>query len=220
MKRIAFIDDDKEFEIPLFKEAFSNDFDILAATDFILLQDMISNRKGWIPELFVLDLYFPSDLPDKDTIERLKTSPFQVVNDKAEMRQAYMNYREANSRLQAVLNAWKQSSDGGLELVKPIRKKYPKIPIVFYSRKATAEDVLRCMKEDGVFDVISKPTGLSDYDTKKLTISSKHIIVSRFNKIIETSNNESWFKVKDAVKIVLKGIKYFAKLNYEMNNGT
>jgi len=58
MFRICFVDDDEEFEIPLFCDVFGEAFDIIAASDYVLLKSQIDSRENWKPDLFVLDLYF------------------------------------------------------------------------------------------------------------------------------------------------------------------
>src|SRR5207245_6531364 len=133
-RRICFIDDDDKFEIPLFIKAFGGEFEVITAKSFHDCDLQIKSRKAWVPDLFVLDLYFPSELPDIAAVEALRNRPLALAEDKAEVRQAYLNYRLAHDRLRAVLHAWKQSADGGIELAAKVTQKYPKSPIVFYSR--------------------------------------------------------------------------------------
>jgi len=91
-KRICFIDDDDKFEIPLFSKTFSDEFDLITAKDYQDCESEIKSRKGWKPDLFVLDLYYPSTLPDEAAIKMLKKHPFTVPDDQASIGQAYLNY--------------------------------------------------------------------------------------------------------------------------------
>ena len=159
MFRICFIDDDGEFEIPLFCDVFGEAFDIIAASNYAELKSLIDSREDWKPDLFVLDLYFPSGPANREAIEALRAEPLFVENDNAEIRTAYRNYLRAKTRLAGVLDAWKQNANGGLILAEKVVADYPDVPIVFYSRKATLEDVVRCMAARNVWSVERKPTG-------------------------------------------------------------
>jgi len=103
-----------------------------------------------------------------------------------------------------------------MKLAAKVRKKYPKVPIVFYSRKATTEDVLQSMKVDGVFDVIPKLTGRNDQETRLLTKKSKNIIASRFKHIIDTQTSKSWIKAKEAAQVIWKTVKAFSEIKQQL----
>jgi CheY-like chemotaxis protein len=159
MYRVCFIDDDQEFEIPLFREVFGDTFDIITATSYADLKSRIESLENWNPDLFILDMYFPAGPTDRNAIEHLKAEPLQIENDNAQIRPAYRNFIKAQARLKDVLRAHKQGPSGGLELAMKIAIGYPKVPIVFYSRKATIEDIIRCMAIENVWSVERKPTG-------------------------------------------------------------
>ncbi len=159
MFRICFIDDDGEFEVPLFCDVFGGAFEIIAASNYVELKSLIDSREDWKPDLFVLDLYFPSGPANREAIEALRAEPLSVENDNAEIRTAYRNYLRAKTRLAGVLDAWKQNANGGLILAEKVVADYPDVPLVFYSRKATLEDVVRCMAARNVWSVERKPTG-------------------------------------------------------------
>ncbi len=159
MFRICFIDDDGDFEIPLFCDVFGEAFDIIAASDYAELKSQIDSREDWKPDLFVLDLYFPSGPANREAIEALKAEPLFVENDNAEIRTAYRNYLRAKARLAGVLDAWKQNANGGLLLAEKVVVDYPDVPFVLYSLKATLEDVVRCMATKNIWSVDKNPTG-------------------------------------------------------------
>ena len=137
--KICFIDDDDQFEIPLFLKIFGGDFDLIAGTSLEACRQAIGRRADWMPGLFVLDMYFPSGLPDEKAMEELAAHPVELPKDRVEIRQAYMNLVAVKERFKAVLGAWKQGPQGGLQLAAEVHAAYPQVPILFYSRKAVAE---------------------------------------------------------------------------------
>ncbi|MHC4474818.1 MAG: response regulator [Planctomycetota bacterium] len=200
MHRVCFIDDDQEFEIPLFREVFGDIFDVVTATSYVDLKSRIESLESWNPDLVVLDLYFPSGPMDGSAIEHLEAAPMQIENDNAQIRPAYRNFVKAQARLKDVLRAHKQGPSGGLELAGKIAVAYPKVPIVFYSRKATIEDVIRCMAVENVWSVERKPTGRDQAETVKLTDSAKGRLVASFESVIERKDLQSIQKIKSAAK--------------------
>lgn len=204
MYRICFIDDDEKFEVPLFHRVFGETFDILAASDYANLTSQIDSRENWRPDLFVLDLYFPSGPVRQRAIEVLKKEPLSLENDNAEIRAAYRNYRKALKRLRDVLDAWSQNSDGGLRLAEKVAADYPKVPIVFYSRKATLEDVVRCLAAKNVWWVERKPTGKDSAETIKLTRSAKQRIAGRFEAVISKANSAQVKHLKESAKVIVE----------------
>jgi len=61
---------------------------------------------------------------------------------------------------QAMLHNWcdvlGQSPSGGIALMELVKKKYPNVPVVFYSRKATMRD-MKVALSAGAHDVLLKP---------------------------------------------------------------
>ena len=210
MYRICFIDDDEKFEIPLFHRAFDEIFDIITASDYATLKLKIDSREAWRPDLFVLDLYFPSGPASQGTIEALKTEPLSLENDNAEIRTAYRNYRKASTRFRSILDAWNQNSDGGLKLAEKVAADYPAVPIVFYSRKATLQDVIRCLAAKNIWWVERKPTGKDSAETIQLTMSAKQRIANRFETVILKSDAERITRLKNAAKVLTEMLRDFA----------
>ena len=210
MFRICFVDDDEEFEIPLFSDVFGEAFDIIAASDYDLLKCKIKNRENWKPDLFVLDLYFPSGSPNKEAINALRAQPLSIKNDNAGIRTAYINYLITKERLDGVLDAWKQNINGGLQLADKVISDYPDIPIVFYSRKATLEDVIQCMAVRNIWSVERKPTGKDSADTIKLTKLAKQRIIQRFKIAISKADPAKLERKKEAAIVLLEMLQEFA----------
>jgi len=207
--RICFIDDDDSFEIPLFCEVFGEDFEIVTATDYAELKSQIDNRKGWKPDLFVLDLYFPYRSPNKDKVEALRAEPLSVENDNADIRSAYENYVKAGARLHSVIDAWNQNADGGLRLGEKVAADYPRVPIVFYSRKATFEDVVRCTAAKNVWCVERKPTGRSSAETVELTREARERIGRQFKMAILKIDLGRVERLKRAAEVLLENLREF-----------
>ena len=209
MYRICFIDDDKEFEIPLFCDVFGEVFDIIAANNFAELKSQIDSRECWKPDLFVLDLYFPSGPSNIEAIKALRAEPLLMEKDNAEIRTAYINYIRAQDRLARVLDAWKQNANGGLILAEKVVADYPDVPIVFYSRKATLEDVVRCMVARNVWSVERKPTGKDSNDTIELTKLAQQRIIRRFEMAISKADSGRLAHKKEAAEILLEMLRDF-----------
>jgi len=207
--RICFVDDDEEFEIPLFCDVFGEAFDIIAASDYAELNSQIDSRENWNPDLFVLDLYFPSGPANREAVEALRAEPLFVENDNAEIRTAYRNYLRAKTRLAGVLDAWKQNANGGLLLAEKIVVDYPDVPIVFYSRKATLEDVVRCMAARNIWSVEKKPTGKDSADTIELTRLAQQRIIRRFKMAISKADSDKLERQKKAAKVLVEMLRVF-----------
>ena len=202
MQCVCFVDDDRDFEIPLFERVFGDVYDVVAEDSYATAKSRIAGRSEWKPGLFVLDLYFPSGLPEQEAVDALRKSTITFEDDEGGMRTAYANYARAESRFKAVLDAWKQGPDGGLEIARQVVADYPNVPIVFYSRKATFEDAVRCMAADGVWGLEKKPTGDNDDATGRLTLAEKPRLVRRFNAIIAREDEEQTFAVKKAAETI------------------
>ncbi len=209
MFRICFIDDDEKFEISLFCDVFGEAFDIIAASNYAELKSLIDSRENWKPDLFVLDLYFPYGPANREAIEALRAEPLFVENDNAEIRTAYRNYLRAKTRLAGVLDAWKQNANGGLILAEKVVVDYPDVPIVFYSRKATLEDVVRCMTARNVWSVERKPTGKDSADTIELTRLAQQRIIHRFKMAISKADSGKLERKKEAAEVLVEMLRGF-----------
>ena len=200
--RVCFVDDDGDFEVPLFEEVFGDAFDLLTATDCEQLTAKLAARPGWAPELFVLDLYFPLAPPDYGAVAALKADPPGLTDDHAEVRAAYANSAAAGRRLGEVLSAWRQTPDGGLRLAERIARDFPGTPIVFYSRKATLADAVRCLAAPNVRGIERKPTGADDEETRRRTHAERDRLVARFGRAISGADADETRRLKDAARTI------------------
>jgi CheY-like chemotaxis protein len=163
-----------------------------------------------MPDLFVLDLYFPCGSVNRDEIEALRAEPLSLENDNAEIRPAYRNHLKAGVRLAGILEARKQNADGGLKLAEKVATDYPKVPIVFYSRKATLEDAVRCMAAKNVWWVEKKPTGKDSAETIEMTKSAKQRIAHRFETLITKADSGKVKRLKEAAKVLVDILGQFS----------
>ena len=183
-KHICFIDDDPD-EIATFERLY--DGEIFSVTS-ILAQDAghaiakVDKALGRvIPDLFVLDLYFPlsADSPTSLSDVAGTTQDLDRLNDgiqelksllkasPAEGKQLLRLAHALVNRSRRLLDHWckqlNQSPQGGIELIRRLSTSFPRVPKVFYSRKATLQDAKEAIAE-GALDVLSKPDSLLEDD--------------------------------------------------------
>jgi DNA-binding NtrC family response regulator len=209
MKKLnaAFIDDDADFEIPLFEEAFSGYFNITSASNYDDFIKIIESKKEHVIDLFVLDLYFPDPqkLTDTDSMKKFKGEPIRLKPDGANIRKAYNNNKLAEKRYTDMLSAYNQSIQGGLDLMYKIRERFGDVPVIFYSRKATIKDALYCLRA-GAMEVIKKPTGSSDAETKKITLKLKDTLKEKMLKAMAKEKHD----LTDHVDLILSSLDFFS----------
>jgi CheY-like chemotaxis protein len=179
---IAFIEDD-ETEIATFRRLYEGDqFELTGLcirfprSALPALGEALGDR---VPDLFVLDLFFPatSDPPGgftSDTVDSARAHLTLVLRAAEELEGMFLDESalaksdkellRSGSELvywsQRMLRHWcdvlGQSPSGGIALMRRLREKYPTVPAVFYSRKATVADVKAAL-EAGALDVLIKP---------------------------------------------------------------
>lgn len=178
--KIVFVDDDNS-EIETFIRLYGKRFEVIPieATDVndgvTKVCHALSNSH---PDLFVLDLYFPgSDSPmgfdhlsprelkkltsGIDETHQILDSLRNIVQESPDDGKILL--KKAHSvvqRSRVMLKEWcyelGQGPEEGFKLLTALQKRYPKVPAVFYSRKATLEDAKEALTA-GAMDVISKP---------------------------------------------------------------
>jgi CheY-like chemotaxis protein len=132
-----------------------------------------------IPDLFVLDLFFPaiSNPPGgftPDTVGEARAQLARVLRAAEELEGMFLDESALEKNDKELLRAgselvyWSQrmlrhwcdvlgtSPSGGIALMRLLRERYPTVPAVFYSRKATVADV-KVALEAGALDVLIKP---------------------------------------------------------------
>ena len=113
---ICFIDDSAK-ERELFEEVFGSDdgaFRVICAETFEAARSAIQQLDE-IPDLFVLDLYFPSGEKSNRPIDPV--GPITLPDDKGDLTQAFLNVETAHDRFREIRDALGQSPAGGLKLI-------------------------------------------------------------------------------------------------------
>jgi CheY-like chemotaxis protein len=152
-KAICFVDDDSD-ELVRFRKNLGNDFIIGAGTDInearkdLQKQFELLQEKPRRPDLYLLDLYFPKGSRPITKEQKLKL---------ATAREAFL---KAEAKFHAVLAELGQDAQGGLDcaqgLIDENRGAIRKVAFAFFTRKATAKDVINSYKL-GAVAVIKKP---------------------------------------------------------------
>ena len=179
---IVFIEDD-ESEMATFRRLYEGD-------QFELTGICIQTPRGIVPalgpalgdrlpDLFVLDLFFPavSDPPGgftRDTVGDARAQFARVLRAAQELEGMFLDDSALKKndkellRVGSELVYWSQrmlrhwcdvlgtSPSGGIALMRLLHERYPAVPAVFYSRKATVPDVKAAL-EAGALDVLIKP---------------------------------------------------------------
>lgn len=181
-RRIVFVDDDPT-EVATFMRLYhGSQFEVIPVTagnPHDGLKSVVEALGESRPSLFVLDLYFPRSRDVPTGFGGLSEEDLQsITSGVGETRQAVDSLdalikqapddgqrllKEAHAvvhRSRELLDRWchelGQSPQGGLDLLKALQGKYPNVPAVFYSRKATLRDAKQAFAA-GALDVVSKP---------------------------------------------------------------
>jgi CheY-like chemotaxis protein len=179
---IVFIEDD-ESEMATFRRLYEGDqFEltgICIQTPRAIVPALAPALADRVPDLFVLDLFFPavSDPPGgftPDTVGEARARFARVLRAAQELEGIFLDESALQKsdkellRVGSELVYWSQrmlrhwcdvlgtSPSGGIALMRILRDKYPTVPAVFYSRKATVADA-KIALEAGALDVLIKP---------------------------------------------------------------
>jgi len=174
-KHIVFIDDSRD-ELETFERLYSGDrfrvTTILVQRPSDALHRVYDRLDGEVPDLFVLDLFFPlaDTVPTRLSSEAAGEARAQITRivgaasnladhfadgDRL-LKEAHGVVVESQRLLSQVCQELHQSPEGGIRVLKELNREYADVPKIFYSRKATVGDVKRAMME-GALDVLSKP---------------------------------------------------------------
>ena len=186
-KHLVFIDDSQE-ELATFEKLYSGDR--FRVTTILLQQPSEALRRvagrldGEVPDLFVLDLYFPErDRPPvgigSDASREARAQITRIVDAATGLpdhfseanrllKEAHGVVVESQRLLSLFCKELCQSPNGGIRILTELNKQYESVPKVFYSRKATISDLKEAMMA-GALDVLSKPhPSVEDSEASKL----------------------------------------------------
>jgi DNA-binding NarL/FixJ family response regulator len=176
MRQLVFIDDDEQ-ELRDFRDIVGGHYDY---TTVHWPGESAKLESGQAPNIFVSDLYLPP--PSGDTTptpaqrgatasranqvaerfsalaERfaaLSTDHLETRHDKARLKETMKAITAAYDLLGRQWRALGQSPENGVALLRRLKVRHPGVPVVFYSRKITPEDVVRVLRA-GAVDAIRK----------------------------------------------------------------
>lgn len=182
-KLICFIDDSAE-ERELFQQVFGAEegrFRVLCAETFQEALEEIE-KEGVVPDLFVLDLYFPSSESHRQK-KVLCIGPITLPDDEGDLLKAFMNAETAQNRYREIRAAEGQSPAGGLRLIEQVQEAFTGTPIISYTRKGRIEEA-ESARRRGARRVLQKPSGKDWEETLRLTLALREELERQFLRVI------------------------------------
>ena len=204
---ICFIDDSK-FEHDLVQNEIAPcapELEFVQAYTFEEAREKLGTKP---PALFLLDLWGkdedvrdPHISPKADL--KMKITNFPSLDDVYKGLDDYKGdvTNEYLKRLFTIVAGWRTLFEGvcdrigqnrkyGLWNLRQVRKNYPGIPAVFYTRKSLINDAVAMFKAraDGLF---IKPTGSNDTETRHLTSEYAPQLIEELKKIKDSKINHS-----------------------------
>jgi len=183
MKDIICFIDDSPFEHELVKNIIAPaapDIEFVQAYTFEEMRVLLDGRS---PSLFLLDLW-GQDKEVKDPYILPKEEVKKMADALPSLEDIYSNlekqdFNEYLRRIFSIVDGWRkifetvcskigQNRKYGLRNLMMVRKYYPDVPAVIYTRKSLIWDAVAVFNAhaDGIF---IKPTGVDDDDTRRLT---------------------------------------------------
>ncbi|MFQ5962436.1 MAG: response regulator [Candidatus Methylomirabilales bacterium] len=114
----------------------------------------------------------------------------------------------AQRKLSSYLASIGQDRAGGLQLLEQVRREYRNVPVTFYTRKGTVEDVSACL-DAGAVEVLRKPQpdeidSQSDLylQMEAATMAHRNSLVSRFEAL--SSSNSVLKKLAKIARFIWK----------------
>lgn len=183
MKDIVCFIDDSPFEHDLVRNIIAPaapDMEFVQAYTFEEARELLKDKR---PSLFLLDLWGqdssvqnPYIMP-KEEVKKMADSLPSVEDVYRDLEGA--NFNDYLRRIFSIVDGWRkifeavcskigQNRKYGLNNLRLVRKYYPGIPAVIYTRKSLIWDAIAVFNAgaDGIF---IKPTGIDDEDTRRLT---------------------------------------------------
>ena len=198
--------DDSPFELELFKDVIETrypDINFIYANTYDECHRQLEELSLY-PSLFILDLYGREglqtdvEIPQKEMLEgRIKNIPgLNTAYDGLDKYEGDKNLQanEFLKRLFSILNEWRnifsdqcanldQGSQYGINNLLLVRKDYPNVAAVMYTRKGLFTDAVKLSRHncDGIF---IKPTGVADEDIYAATGNQANNLMDGWNECI------------------------------------
>lgn len=215
--------DDSPFELKLFKDVIetrSPGIHFIYAGTYDECHRLLDERKLY-PSLFILDLYGREGIqedvciPRKESLEaRIDKMPnLNVAYDGLEKYNSDKNLQanEFLKRLFSILSEWRslfadqcasldQGSRFGVNNLQNVRKDYPSVTAVMYTRKGLFTDAVILSRHncDGIF---IKPPGATDTDIYAETEKQAESLIDNWNECVRNSYNSFLQELATHVKI-------------------
>jgi len=202
---ICFIDD-SDFEHDLVRNEIAPsapDLDFIQAYTFDEARDLLGSK---IPVLFLLDLWGqdmevrrPYLMSKEELGKRMsRLNSLDYVYDGLKNFQGDQT-NEYLKRLFTIVDGWRnlfeevcdhigQNRKYGLANLRQVRKDYPGVPALFYTRKSLINDAV-AMFQAGADGFFIKPTGSHDTETRNLTRKYAPKLIKEFARIIDSNIN-------------------------------
>jgi CheY-like chemotaxis protein len=184
-KRVLCIVDDDPEEVRRFCEHMATRFVVGGGTSLDTALENLRSQGYPRPDLWVLDLYFP---------ENGSSTP--------EQREQLADEREkalaSQARFAALLAEFGQTIKGGFRHVDRLSPYGSRPPFVFFSRKASADDVVRAL-DKGALRVIKKPDPTADERSADLSADYDRAMARAANDVARDiedaiSRSSFWWK--------------------------
>lgn len=201
--------DDSSFELKLFRDVIETrypDLQFVYASTFDKCHRQLNEQKLY-PSLFILDLYGREGLqenvciPQREFLEaRIDKIPNLNTAYNGLERYNYDSDLQANEflkRLFSILNEWRnlfseqcasldQGSRFGINNLLSVRKNYPSVTAVMYTRKGLLTDAVILSRHncDGIF---IKPPGITDDDIYAETGKQAENLMDNWNECVRKS---------------------------------
>jgi len=185
-KSILYVDDDQA-EIKRFRKNLGDRYIIGTGTTLQTAIRDLKDQRVTKPDLVLLDLYFgPEPKPAK----------------RAEMLAADTELAELERKVRKLLLECGLKPEAGLDLAKDAAKLFPRVPRVFYSRRAFLEDALKANEIGSVVLEKPDPGPGETYDT--VYPRYKEIIAEKLDAIIRQSS--FWFRNRQRFEGIIIGL--------------
>jgi hypothetical protein len=185
-KSVCYVDDDKD-EIRRFRNTFQDRYILGTGTTLTDALSDLRDKRISKPDLFLLDLYF-GPIPKDDERRKMLEADAKLTEQEHEVRQ--------------LLAAFGQRPEGGFSLADDAARRCPRVPRVFFSRKAFLEDALKA-QEKGL-PVLEKPdpVGGEDHDTALKRNAQE--IIRKIDQIIH--QNSFWVRHRQRIEGFIGGV--------------